>query len=73
MRFTLRAESGVGFASWLAQVRAQGGVLDDASLTQLVRPTRGGGELTYGSLPEDPFESIVHAHLATHWSVAEAL
>lgn len=73
MRFRVRAESGERFANWLAQVRAQGGVLDDVALTQLVRPTRAGGELSYGSLPEDPFESIVHGHLATHWSVAEAL
>ena len=73
MRFTLRAESGERFTSWIAQVRERGGVLDDVTLAQLVRPTRAGGELSFGSLPEDPFELIVHGHMATHWSPAEAL
>jgi len=73
MRFTLRAESGEGFASWVARVREQGGVLDRPTLAQLVHPTRAGGELTYGALPEDPFDMIVHGQMPTHWSPEEAL
>src|SRR5690242_12556531 len=73
MRFTLRAESGEGFASWVARVREQGGVLDRPALAQLTHPTRAGGELTYGSLPEDPFEMILHGQMPTHWSPEEAL
>jgi cytochrome o ubiquinol oxidase subunit 2 len=73
MRFTLRAESGEGFAGWVAEVRAGSGVLDEPILTQLVRPTRAGGELSYGSVPEDPFEMVAQGHLATLWSPNEAL
>jgi cytochrome o ubiquinol oxidase subunit II len=73
MRFTLRAESGEGFAGWVAQVRAGSGELNEATLAQLVRPTRAGGELSYGSVPEDPFEMVAHGHMATLWSPKEAL
>jgi cytochrome o ubiquinol oxidase subunit II len=73
MRFTLRAESGEGFAGWVAQVRQGSGVLNEATVAQLVRPTRGGGELTYGSVAEDPFEVVAHGQMATLWSPKEAL
>jgi len=73
MRFTLRAESGEGFAAWLAQVRAESGVLNEPVLAQLVRPTRAAGELTYGSVPQDPFEMVAGGHMATLWSPKEAL
>jgi cytochrome o ubiquinol oxidase subunit II len=73
MRFTLRAESGAGFAGWVAQVRQGGGVLNEATLARLVRPTRAGGELSYGSVPEDPFEVVARGHMATLWSPKEAL
>lgn len=73
MRFTLRAESGEGFAGWVAQVRARSGVLNEATMAQLVRPTRAGGELTYGSVAQDPFEVVAHGHMATLWSPKEAL
>jgi cytochrome o ubiquinol oxidase subunit II len=73
MRFTLVAASDEQFASWLAEVRARGGVLDGATFTQLARPTRAGGELTYGAVAEDPFDSITHGHFATRWSPEEAL
>lgn len=73
MRFTLRAETDAGFTGWVAQLREQGGVLDKATLEQLVQPTRGGGELSYGSVPDDPFEMVAHGHMATRWSEKEAL
>jgi cytochrome o ubiquinol oxidase subunit II len=73
MRFTLVAASDEQFASWLAEVRARGGVLDGATFTQLARPTRAGGELTFGAVAEDPFDSITHGHFATRWSTEEAL
>jgi cytochrome o ubiquinol oxidase subunit 2 len=73
MRFTLRAESGEGFAAWVAQVRAGSGVLNEPVLAQLVRPTRAAGELTYGSVPQDPFEMVAGGHMATLWSPKEAL
>jgi cytochrome o ubiquinol oxidase subunit 2 len=73
MRFTLQAESEGGYADWVAQMRAQHGVLDKAALEELVRPTRGGGELSYGSVPDDPFEMVAHGHMATFWSPEEAL
>jgi cytochrome o ubiquinol oxidase subunit 2 len=73
MRFTLRAESGEGFAGWVVEMHAGSGVLDEPTLTQLVRPTRAGGELSFGAVPEDPFDMVVHGHLATRWSPNEAL
>jgi cytochrome o ubiquinol oxidase subunit II len=73
MHFTLRAESGEGFAGWVAQVRAGSGALNESVLAQLVRPTRAAGELTYGSVPQDPFEIVAGGHLATLWSPKEAL
>ena len=73
MRFGVRVESGAGFATWIAQAREQGGALTDATFGELVRPTRGGGELTYGSVSNDPFESIADGRVSTRWSTKEAL
>jgi cytochrome o ubiquinol oxidase subunit II len=73
MQFTVRAESGEGFAAWVAQAREQGAVLDGATFAELVRPTREGAELTYGSVTQDPFDMIVHGHVVTRWSPKEAL
>lgn len=73
MRFTVRAESGDAFAAWVAQAREQGAVLNGAVFAELVRPTRDGGELTYGSVTQDPFDPIVHGQVATRWSPKEAL
>jgi cytochrome o ubiquinol oxidase subunit 2 len=73
MEFTVRAEPSEDFASWIAHAREQGRVLDAASFLELVRPTRASGELTYGSVPEDPFESVADGRLKTRWSPKEAL
>jgi cytochrome o ubiquinol oxidase subunit 2 len=73
MRFTLAAESSEKFANWVAEVRTRGGVLDSATFTELARPSRGDGELTYGTLEDDPFELVAHGHIATLWSPKEAL
>jgi cytochrome o ubiquinol oxidase subunit 2 len=73
MRFTVTADSGEKFSSWVAEVRARGRVLDGATFAQLARPTRGGDELTYGTVTDDPFEMVAHGHIATLWSPEEAL
>jgi cytochrome o ubiquinol oxidase subunit 2 len=73
MQFTLHAESNEEFTTWLAQVRGRGGVLDEATIAQLIRPTRAAGELTYGSVPDDPFDRVADGHMATRWSSKEAL
>jgi len=73
MQFTLRAEQGDGFATWVAQAHERGQVLDEAAVAQLIRPTRAAGELTYGSVPDDPFEMLAQGHMATLWSPQEAL
>jgi cytochrome o ubiquinol oxidase subunit II len=73
MRFAVTAGSAEEFGRWLAQVRQRGGALDGATFAQLARPTRAGGELTYGAVPEDPFDAIAHGRVSTHWSSAEAL
>jgi cytochrome o ubiquinol oxidase subunit 2 len=73
MRFTLVADSGEKFASWVAEVRTHGGVLDGTTFAQLARPTRGGGDLSYGSVADDPFDTVAHGHMTTVWSPEEAL
>jgi cytochrome o ubiquinol oxidase subunit II len=73
MRFTVRAASEKDFAEWVAQTREHGGVLDGTSFAELARPTREAGELSYGSMPEDPFELVAAGDVATHWSPEEAL
>jgi cytochrome o ubiquinol oxidase subunit II len=73
MRFTLRAESAKDFAGWVAQTRRHFGSLDSTSFATLARPTRGGGELTYGSVDEDPFEMVAAGHIPTQWTSKEAL
>jgi cytochrome o ubiquinol oxidase subunit 2 len=73
MRFTLRATSAGEFTSWVAQAREQTRVLDGVTFAQLARPTRTAGELTYGSVSDDPFDVVAHGHMATRWSPKEAL
>ena len=73
MLFTLHAESAGKFSTWVTQVHERGGVLDEATVTQLIRPTRAAGELTYGSVPDDPFDRVADGHMATRWSSKEAL
>jgi cytochrome o ubiquinol oxidase subunit 2 len=73
MRFTLRAESGEGFTTWAAHAHQHGGVLNGSTFAELARPTRAGGELTFGSVADDPFESVAGGHMTTHWSIEEAL
>ncbi|HTC16706.1 MAG TPA: ubiquinol oxidase subunit II [Steroidobacteraceae bacterium] len=73
MRFSVHVESSEGFASWIAHTREQAGVLDETSFNELVVPTRAEGELTYGSVSQDPFRSVADGSIATHWSPKEAL
>ena len=73
MQFTLHAESSDEFTTWVAQAHQRGGALDEAAVAQLMRPTRAAGELTYGSVPDDPFEAVTAGHLITRWSPKEAL
>jgi cytochrome o ubiquinol oxidase subunit 2 len=73
MHFMVRAESGERFATWVAEAHGQGTVLDGSAVTELLRPTRAGSEHTYGSVVEDPFESIASGHIRTQWSTKEAL
>ena len=73
MQFSVHVESGDGFTSWIAHTRGQRGVLDETAFEDLVRPTRAGGELTYGSVAQDPFESVARGRTTTHWSIKEAL
>jgi cytochrome o ubiquinol oxidase subunit II len=73
MRFTLRAVSREGFDTWVAKTRERASVLDAVSFAELVRPTKAGGELTYGSVSGDPFDMVIHGPMATRWSPEEAL
>jgi cytochrome o ubiquinol oxidase subunit II len=73
MRFALIAESRETFVNWVADVRSRGGVIDSAAFYELARPTRGGSELTYGSVTNDPFDMVAEGRLATVWSPKEAL
>jgi len=73
MRFAVTAGSMEEFERWLAEVRERGGALDRATFAALARPTRAGGELSYGAVPEDPFDAVARGRVSTHWSSAEAL
>jgi hypothetical protein len=73
MRFAVTAGSTQEFETWLAGVRQRGVALDSTTFAQLARPTKAGGELTYGAVPEDPFDAVVHGRLSTRWSADEAL
>jgi len=73
MQFTLRAESEVEFTTWVAQLHERGATLDEATVAELIRPSRSAGHLTYGSVPRDPFDRVAAGHLATTWSPEEAL
>src|ERR1700722_11584779 len=73
MRFAVTAGSTAEFERWLEDVRKSGGALDSAAFAELARPTRAGGELTFGAVPEDPFDAVAHGRVSTHWSSAEAL
>ena len=73
MRFTLVADSSEKFRAGLHEVRSRGGVLDSATFAQLARPTRAGGELTYGTVAGRPVRHGRTRALATRWSPNEAL
>ncbi len=72
MQFRVTADSRANFDAWVLAVRKQGGVLDQAAFADLVRPTRGGKELTYGSVLDDPFHHVAQGHISTRWSEEEA-
>jgi cytochrome o ubiquinol oxidase subunit II len=73
MRFVVTAGSIDEFQHWLVDVRTRGGSLDGATFAELAKPTRAGGELTFGAVPEDPFDAVARGVVSTHWSTAEAL
>lgn len=72
MHFRVIAEPMDGFTRWVAGVRSGGGSLDGKTFKELVRPATDVPELTYGSVADDPFETVAHGHLATVWSPKEA-
>jgi len=73
MQFTVVADSREKFQDWLAEVHEQGGALDSSKFAELVRPSRAAEELTYGSVPQDPFAAVADGRLVTRWSPEEAL
>jgi cytochrome o ubiquinol oxidase subunit II len=73
MRFALIADCSEAFGNWVTEVRSRGGVFDSATFSELARPTRDGGELTYGSVTDDPFDKVAQGHMTTVWSPKEAL
>lgn len=72
MRFRVAADSRAAFDAWVEAVRRQGGVLDRTTFANLARPTRAGKDLTYGSVRDDPFETVAMGHVSTRWSPEEA-
>jgi cytochrome o ubiquinol oxidase subunit 2 len=73
MHFKVRAESSNDFTMWVDQTRGKGDPLDAPAVADLMHPTRGSAERTYGSVVDDPFESIAAGHALTRWSAKEAL
>ena len=73
MQFTVRATTIEEFSAWIAKAQETSSVLDTSTFTELLRPTKSGVELTYGTVAGDPFQSAADGHVRTHWSPEEAL
>jgi cytochrome o ubiquinol oxidase subunit II len=59
MRFIAKAVSAGDFDAWVAQVRSTGSTLDDASYSQLAKPSKAVPPSTYRSVAPNMFERII--------------
>ena len=59
MRFIAKAVPADDFDAWLGRIRGAGPALDDASYSQLAKPSKAVPPSTYGSVAQDLFEHIV--------------
>jgi len=64
MRFIAKAVSAGDFDAWFGRVRGSEPALDDASYTQLAKPSKAVPPAAYGSVAEKLFERIVEETMA---------
>jgi cytochrome o ubiquinol oxidase subunit II len=64
MRFVARAVSPDEFNAWIAQARGAGQALDDASYTDLAKPSKAVPPMTYRSVTPDMFQHIIDRTLS---------
>ena len=64
MRFVARAVSPDAFNAWIAQARGAGPALDDASYTDLAKPSKAVPPSTYRSVAPDMFQHIIERTLS---------
>jgi cytochrome o ubiquinol oxidase subunit 2 len=64
MRFDLVSTEAAAFADWVNTAKTQGGVLDENTFQDLVRPAKAEGPQTYAQVSEGLFDRISSGHLA---------
>ena len=64
MRFDLVSTEADAFKDWVNTTKTQGGVLDEKTFEQLVRPAKAEGAQTYAQVNEGLFDRISSGHMA---------
>jgi cytochrome o ubiquinol oxidase subunit II len=72
MRFALAAVPAARYQQWLAETRAKGGALDNATFTGLIKPTHAGEPLSFGQVDPMLFGIVATGKMATQWTPEEA-
>jgi cytochrome o ubiquinol oxidase subunit 2 len=72
MRFTLKAVPEAQYNEWLAATRTGGGALDQATFTELSRPSHADAPLSFGRVDPELFSIVATGKIATRWTPEEA-
>jgi cytochrome o ubiquinol oxidase subunit 2 len=64
MRFDLVSREMGAFEDWVNATKTQGGVLDEGTFEELLKPARAEGAQTYGQVSEGLLERISSGHMA---------
>jgi len=64
MRFDLVSTEAEAFKDWVNTTKTQGGVLDEATFEELVKPVKADGAQTYAGVSEGLFDRILSGHMA---------
>ena len=64
MRFDLVAMEPKAFEDWVGTTKAQGGVLDESTFAELVKPAKAEGTQTYAQVSDGLFDGISSGHTA---------
>jgi cytochrome o ubiquinol oxidase subunit 2 len=72
MRFALKAVPAAQFQEWLAATRTGGGALDQATFTELSRPSHADAPLSFGRVDPELFGIVATGKIPTRWTPEEA-